>query len=111
MKRAACITVTALALLAEGCCLPPISGRYEQPAAEQGDTGREQRKLEGDQGGMDGQGVHGRRTERMNAERGSRKAEGGTGGIERPKAERVRAELIVEGSSWLRGKGGEVPDG
>jgi hypothetical protein len=33
LKRAACITVTALALLAEGCCLPPISGRYEQPAA------------------------------------------------------------------------------
>lgn len=33
MKRAACITVTALALLAAGCCLPPISGRYEQPAA------------------------------------------------------------------------------
>jgi hypothetical protein len=31
--RAACITVTALALLAAGCCLPPISGRYEQPSA------------------------------------------------------------------------------
>jgi hypothetical protein len=33
LKRAACITVTALSLLAAGCCMPPISGRYEQPAA------------------------------------------------------------------------------
>jgi hypothetical protein len=34
LKRAACITMTALAMLAPGCCLPSLSGRYEQPAPQ-----------------------------------------------------------------------------